>query len=214
MTVPSASNRTPDTERDGRREKAARTRASLLAAADEVVRRDGVANLTLERVAAEAGVSKGGLLYHFATKQELVVALLDDTLVRADDSLRELTASDEPGAFARAYLEFVRSGEHRESGARQGIFASAALDEGELAPAQKQFAAWQERLVRDDGIDPTAALLARVVGDGLWLIDLFGLAPPSDDQRSALIDLVTGMLEPGTASTDTRNAASNKGPRS
>ncbi len=214
MTVPSASNRTPDTERDGRREKAARTRASLLAAADEVVRRDGVANLTLERVAAEAGVSKGGLLYHFSTKQELVVALLDDTLVRADDSLRELTASDEPGAFARAYLEFVRSGEHRESGARQGIFASAALDEGELAPAQKQFAAWQERLVRDDGIDPTTALLARVVGDGLWLIDLFGLAPPSDDQRSALIDLVTGMLEPGTASTDTRNAASNKGPRS
>lgn len=182
---------------DGRREKAARTRAALLAAADAVVRRDGVSNLTLDRVAAEAGVSKGGLLYHFSSKQELVVALLDDTLVRADDALDELTTSTDPGAFARAYLEFVRSGEHRESGARQGIFASAALDEGELAPAQKQFAVWQERLLDDDGIDPTLALLARVVGDGLWLIDLFGLAPPSDDQRGELIDLVNRLIDGG-----------------
>ncbi len=179
---------------DGRREKAVKTRAALLAAADSVVRRDGVSNLTLERVAAEAGVSKGGLLYHFGTKQELVVAMLDDSLTRADDSLSDLASSDEPGAFARAYLEFVRSGEHRESGARQGIFASAALDEGELGPAQKQFAAWQERLVNDDGIDPTLALLARVVGDGLWLIDLFELAPPDDAQRGDLIDLVSSMF--------------------
>ena len=41
------------------------TRRRLLDAATAVVRRDGARALTLDAVAAEAGVSKGGLLYHF-----------------------------------------------------------------------------------------------------------------------------------------------------
>lgn len=179
---------------DGRSARSEQTRAKLLAAATELIATYGVGALTLERVAATAGVSKGGLLYHFGTKQELVVALLMHTLRDADDRLEDLAGDGEPGAFATAYLDYVRSSEHIRRGAAVGIFASAALDEGELAPAQDQFAAWQHRLVRDDGIDPTVALLARIVGDGLWLIDLFGLAPPSETDRKAVLDLVQTMI--------------------
>ena len=50
------------------------TRKRLLDAAAVVVRRDGAQALTLDAVAAEAGVSKGGLLYHFKTKRELLDA--------------------------------------------------------------------------------------------------------------------------------------------
>ena len=164
---------------------------ALLDAAGEVVRREGVTNLTLDRVAAEAGVSKGGLLYHFGTKQELVVALLTHTLEAADADLEDLAANNErdQGAFAQAYLDFVQSGQHG-SGAATGVFAAAALDDGDLAPARDMFTKWQERLLHDDGLDETAALLARVVGDGLWLIDLFGLAPPTTEQRAKLLALV------------------------
>ena len=38
--------------------------------------RDGVSAMTLEAVAREAGLSKGGLLYHFASKDELIAAML------------------------------------------------------------------------------------------------------------------------------------------
>src|SRR5262249_25783308 len=50
----------------------------LLAAAAGVVRREGARGLTLDAVAREAGVSKGGLLYHFPTKRELVRGLVAD----------------------------------------------------------------------------------------------------------------------------------------
>ncbi|HZB75928.1 MAG TPA: TetR family transcriptional regulator, partial [Solirubrobacteraceae bacterium] len=40
-------------------------REALLDAAIRVIRRDGAQKLTLDAVAAEAGVSKGGILYHF-----------------------------------------------------------------------------------------------------------------------------------------------------
>ncbi len=56
------------------------TRQRLLDAAAAVVRRDGAQALTLDAVAAEAGVSKGGLLYHFKSKRELLDAMLEGWL--------------------------------------------------------------------------------------------------------------------------------------
>ncbi len=176
-------------------QKSMNTRRSLLDAATVVIARDGVVSLTLQRVASEAGVSKGGLLYHFATKEELVAALLEDTLQQTTERLDALTTSDEPGAFARSYLEFVRDPDHVVSDNATSIFAAAALHEGHLAPAADQFRAWQDRLIEGDGLDDVTALLARVIGDGLWLIDLFGLASPSTEQRAKLIDRVLEIID-------------------
>lgn len=191
----------PDQPTTHQQQKAANTKASLLGAAAEVVKVHGVANLTLERVAETAGVSKGGLLYHFASKQELVLGMLTNTLGRADVSLN--TLADEnglvDGAFTKAYLDYVRTGQHDEVDSGAGVFAAAAVNDGDLAPAQDQFAEWQRRLINDDGVDPTAALLARIVGDGLWLIDLFGLAPPTQEQRDAVCELVERTAGIGAA---------------
>ena len=41
------------------------TRARIRVAAAKVIERDGAGHLTLEKVAAEADLSKGGLLYHY-----------------------------------------------------------------------------------------------------------------------------------------------------
>lgn len=180
---------------DGRGARSIRTRAKLLAATEEIVRSHGVGSVTLERVADQAGISKGGLLYHFESKQELIGALLTHTLNGADTRLNELTEDEEPGAFATAYLDYVRTSEHTRSGAAVGIFASAALDEGELGPAKEQFATWQRRLRESDGISEETAILARVVGDGLWLIDLFDLAPPTEAERGAVLDAVQAMID-------------------
>lgn len=188
---------------DGRRARSIETRARLLDAAEQVVRRDGVGSLTLNRVAAEADISKGGLLYHFASKQDLVSALLTHTLDNTEDRLQELADDADPradGRFATAYLDYVRSADHTRRGAATGIFAAAALDEGDLAPARARFAAWQDRLLTADGISSDTALLARIVGDGLWLIDLFDLAPPSTAQRQAVLDLVQARIDAETAS--------------
>ena len=72
-------------------------RTALLDAALTVVRRDGAAALTLDAVAAEAGVSKGGVLYHFGSKR----ALIDGLLERWLDEFGARLAG--PG-FAAAYV--------------------------------------------------------------------------------------------------------------
>ena len=60
--------------------KSEQTRARIRVAAAKVIERDGAGHLTLEKVAAEAGVSKGGLLYHYPSKDALLQGLLDDLL--------------------------------------------------------------------------------------------------------------------------------------
>ena len=151
--------------------------------------------MTLARVAEEAGVSKGGLLHHFGSKEELVSGLLEQTIADAGTSLDGLTDGDARGAFARAYLEYVRRPDEHQADSATAIFAAAAAGDGELGPAADAFDRWQHRLMHEDGLDPALGLLVRLVGDGLWLIDLFGLARPSAEDRAAVIDLVAQLLD-------------------
>lgn len=177
--------------------QAAATRKRLLDAATSVIQRDGAASLTLDNVAAEASISKGGLLHHFESKDDLIVSLLNETLQAADNELerRRDQYDGESGGFASAYLDYVADPSTEVTTTASSILAAAALDETMLVDARSTFHGWQERLLKEDGMTELTALLARIIGDGLWLIDLFQLAPPSVEQRSLVLDFVQSRIE-------------------
>jgi TetR/AcrR family acrAB operon transcriptional repressor len=54
------------------KEAAARTRASIVDAALECFDRHGIAGSTLDQIAAAAGVTKGAIYHHFASKGEIL----------------------------------------------------------------------------------------------------------------------------------------------
>jgi AcrR family transcriptional regulator len=58
----------------------ARTREALLEAAARVYARRGFAGATLEEVAAEAGFTKGAVYAHFGSKENLLLALVEEHL--------------------------------------------------------------------------------------------------------------------------------------
>ena len=81
------------------------TKARILDAAEEVVLRDGVARLTLDAAAAEAGLSKGGVLYHFPTRDSLVAGMVAKIIEEFDHDIEcRLEADRRPGCFTRAYI--------------------------------------------------------------------------------------------------------------
>lgn len=73
------------------KEEAARTRESIVAAALACFDRHGIAQSTLDQIAAEAGVTKGAIYWHFRNKQEIFHALREQVslplLDRADHTL-------------------------------------------------------------------------------------------------------------------------------
>src|SRR5437868_5504139 len=127
-------------------------RDRLLDAAERVVVRDGVQNLTLEAVAREAGVSKGGLLYHFHTKSELVIAIVERLASNCDAGHKRIGDEDgeSAGAFTRAYVATRSEGPGpHESPIHVALLAAAGTDREYLAPIRKRCAEWQSRLEND-----------------------------------------------------------------
>jgi len=153
------------------------TRAKLLDAASAVIRRDGPQALTLDAVAAEAGVSKGGLLYHFKSKRELLDGLVDRWM---DDFQRDIDA--ESGNFARRYVA-ANDGAHAEE---VGMLAALVADPQVLAAVRDRHETWQDRVASEGG-DPVDATVARLAADGLWLADLLGTAPPRGELRERVL---------------------------
>ena len=161
--------------------RAEETRERILFGAEEVVLRDGVAHLTLEAAASEAGVSKGGVLYHFPTRAALVAAMVQRLCSLFDADLEREGLSGRPGAFAEAYLEAtfgppVEDAASRERRLGAAVIAGLAADPELLEPLRERFARWQHTLVTD-GLPPATASLLRLAADGLWFTELFGLAP-------------------------------------
>lgn len=89
-----------DDERLTRRESQARTRERLIEVASEELIRNGYRRTSLERVAEAAGFSKGAVYSNFASKEELVLAVLDRRFLHNLDRLRDglLAAPENPGA--------------------------------------------------------------------------------------------------------------------
>jgi AcrR family transcriptional regulator len=156
-------------------------RDRILDAAEARLLGRGPTALVLDAVAADAGVSKGWLLYHFRSKEALVAGLCERMLERFDRRLSEFCNADpEPrGAWTRAYLAstVTPEGKAADDSAQlmAGILATLGRDSAHLEAVREHFARWHRRLESDD-IDPTTATLVRLAADGLWLSALLGLA--------------------------------------
>jgi AcrR family transcriptional regulator len=166
------------------------TRRTLLAAATQVVREGGAASLTLEAVARAAGVSKGGLLYHFPTKEALIAAMIADLQTRFEAEVEAALAHDPepgPGRWLRAFIRATFASPPHEIDLTASLLAAAGTNPDLLAPLRDAFAHWQS-LAEADGLEPARATLIRLATDGLWFADLLRVAPPSGQLRTELLE--------------------------
>ena len=180
------------------------TRDRILDAAEAVVVEDGVAQLTLDAVAARAGVSKGGLLYHFAGKDALVAGMVERRMASFERHLAERMAYDpeRSGRFARAFardtFDATQDAAARDAGVAAALLAALGTNPALLGPAAARYEAWQRRL-EHDGVDPALATLARLTADGLFFALMFGLAPPPAELRGRVLEKLVGLLGAGQA---------------
>jgi TetR/AcrR family acrAB operon transcriptional repressor len=69
------------------KEAALATREALIDAAEQLFRREGVSRTSLAEIAAEAGVTRGAIYWHFRDKAELLDAMCERTLLPLDAAL-------------------------------------------------------------------------------------------------------------------------------
>jgi len=86
----------PGTRAERRDRATAETRAAIVAAARECLLADGYANLSTRRVADAAEVPLSQIHYHFGSKRQLILAVLDAENARLLERQREMFDAPEP----------------------------------------------------------------------------------------------------------------------
>ena len=161
----------PDAERS--------TRDRLLDAFESLLVDSGSRGATLDAVAAAADVSKGGLLYHFHSKDELVEGMLDRLREQGVADVAKMrsapkgpvdfylkTSVDSGSDFDRALIAAARIAQENDDRASRAL---ADLREGWFA------------VLREHLGDESLARTVQLIGDGLYFDDTTGLA-----ERNAL----------------------------
>jgi AcrR family transcriptional regulator len=176
-----------------------RARESVLDAFARILAEDGERAATMDATARAAGVSKGGLLYHFASKDALEAGLLERMEALAADDIAQIKESPEGAAAA-----FMRTSLHTGTPLDNAIVAVSRLAQNGSTPAiaaLRRIRDLWEDAIRPDTRDETALQLVMLVSDGLYFNNALtvGSVPgpkPSEAELDALIALVRDATRP------------------
>lgn len=150
----------------GRPKQPEALRQSLLDHAIALVLAQGLHGLTTDAVARAAGVSKGGLFHHFASKPALIEAVAAEALVRMEQAIDALMSPDpaRPGRFTRAYVEAVV----RDTGSEWSLLSLLLLAEPSMQRLWDDWIAARMQAHAATDAGPDLAIL-RLAADGIWL---------------------------------------------
>ena len=162
----------------------------ILQAAASVVDESGAAHLTLEAVAEAAGLSKGGLLYHFPNKRALLSGMLEYLLDRVQERAEQFTGGVEiPGIVA--LIEAQQARDNVERVMSRAILAAAAEDPSLLDPARDALGQW---FAAADKESPYGLILLLAV-EGLRFVEMLNLFELSSKAQSRIYKQMVDMAE-------------------
>ena len=170
-----------------------RARENVLDAFEAILVDGGERSATLEATARRANVSKGGLLYHFASKEALESGLIERLGRLVDVDIEAITTADEgPIAY------FLRSSVMQNDPLDRAIIATSRLAQGGNAAASSALREIRERwedALRPHTKDAAALDLVMLVSDGLYFNNaLQGGSIPGPVPTGADLDALIAMV--------------------
>jgi len=181
-------------------------RGRLLAAAEARFRRFGYKRTTIEDIATEASTGKGSVYLHFESKQDVYMAVVEQSLDRFIDAAEQVVAR--PGTAPerlRALVELTADHYGQDELLHSSLFGETDLVGGDVARMAAERQRQRIRVVLEDmltvgksegsvraDIDPapTAAVLFEVG----WAIVRSGLTAADTKQLESWLDILNDVV--------------------
>ena len=159
----------------------------------------GAAHLTLEAVAGEAGVSKGGLLYHFPNKESLLQGMIAHRVAQCADDRRSAEARfpRDKAALLKAIVESGLDDADPSRKINAAALAATANNPRLLAPVKEHNQKLFKELAAFSNFNRASVVVLAV--HGLWLMDTLQTSPLTTRQRSAIIKELLALAESAAA---------------
>ena len=177
------------------------TREKILLCAREITMEHGAQRLTIDAVARRAGLSKGGVLYHFPSKKALMSAMIQQYADLLESRLQQgmQRHSDAADPLLHGYASWFQSFSRNDEGSRSwgsSLFAVHSFDPKLLEP----LAHWYRRLADRMRESPTGFENAAIVVlalEGLFYLKLFDLDTLSPEEHCRVIERLLEIACPG-----------------
>lgn len=172
----------------------------LLDAAEAVILRDGMSNMSIEAVAAEAGISKGGLLHHFPSKDRLVEGMVLRIIAKWKQDYANAVEQQPPGParHTRAMLNQCASCreemDDRMRRSSSALFAALMQNPALVKPLHDTYAEILQK-VRQDGLPIAVGETVAAALDGLWFHWVTGLVELTDERVGRVRDELNAMID-------------------
>lgn len=170
------------------------SRQRILEAASQLVQKEGSAHLSLDAVAALAGMSKGGLLYNFPNKTVLLKALVEQYIEKCIAAWDQQREGESRQAVPTEYLKLAVDEINSGSPPPSGILAALSEDPDLLVPIKNFNRQLLDRIGEGAG-DNINVLVAFLALEGMRAHRLFGIDAFSTEERELVLERVKQMLD-------------------
>lgn len=172
-------------------------RSKILEAATRVVDRDGVDAVTFESVCQEAGLTRSGLVYHFASREQLLTAMHDYLAGRWEAMMAQ--NAGKPAAEASSlerYEAYVATCAHGATAAELRLLLDSVSIQGYANAWFDVLDRWAPPL--DKALSSAGHLdnfVARLAADGLWVHEALSRNELSPELKRMVTSRILGLLD-------------------
>lgn len=174
------------------------SKESILDAAETIVVESGALHMTLDAVAERAGVSKGGLIYHFPSKEALLQAMVDRMVDHFDASRERLRANGCPNDLvAEIKLLQNKTGEENRMGA---ALLAAIANQPELTKNMRERLRehYYANIFSEDDFNRSAVIVFAALG--LHFHDLLQMSLLEPGKKDELYETLLKLANNGESS--------------
>lgn len=169
------------------------SRARLLDAAISIVARNGASHLTIDGVARESGLSKGGVLYHYPSKHALLQGMMEKMLDELTSKSAEARQADNASELV-AHIRSLSNRSPQERATSLALLANAA-EAPSLLDAARPFVKERVAKIREESIDEELSLILFLASEGIRFMDALNLLPLSGSEERAIYTRLQQMAE-------------------
>lgn len=171
-------------------------KTQLLLHTAQIIAEEGMQQLTMDYVAKKSQMTKGGVLYHFDSKDTLLVKMNEYVIEAFNEVLEEhLHKLSGPYQYTRAYglatIEYMKEND----ALLPAVFISSLENKHCADLWERTLQKWEEPFEDDIG-EPSLMLEFRMLCDGLWFSLMYhDINKVLDDKKQLLVEKIKQMEE-------------------
>lgn len=150
-------------------------REEILDAAEYIVESETVTNLSFDRIVKQTKISKGGVLYHFPSKPDLLRGIVSRAIEKFDEAVN-LLVQQKKMEFSKAY---ILASLDKKWGRIARTLLPVVLSDASLVVFLRDACKKWSKLLSKDMASPSEATKVRLMLDGLLYNQILGVPLPS-----------------------------------